>query len=418
LIPASKVPGSRAFVLTVSGTGFAHDAILQWNGSSRPTTFVSQAELQAKILASDIATAGTASVTVLNPGVGVSNVVYLPIRRPSTTFKGTQDRSFHPKAKELAVGDFNHDGKLDVVTANSTTQVVTSLGNGDGTFAAPITTLTTWRIFNLAAADFNEDGNLDLLAAVNKYQVAIFYGNGDGTFTQGPLSPYAGLGTSFAIADLNGDGKLDFVEGQPDELSGATMFVYLNNGADTFAAAWEYSPAGATFTTLSAIGDFNGDAVLDFANSGYAFLGTGSGTFTSNSFCCIDMIDSAATADLNGDGILDVVTDRGAVSLGLGDGGFDQISDLRFFGFNVALGDVNGDGKLDMVIRDEDLNNQMHLEILLGNGDGTFQSAITFNLPPSNGEQQFDQMRLGDFNGDGRLDVIVGANPTFLLLQK
>src|SRR6266852_6751742 len=87
LVPTTVVPGSAAFTLTVNGTGFVSGSVVNWNGSARATTFVSNSQLSASILASDIATASTASVTVVNsnPGGGVSNVVFFSVTLPASS---------------------------------------------------------------------------------------------------------------------------------------------------------------------------------------------------------------------------------------------------------------------------------------------------------------------------------------------
>jgi len=210
------------------------------------------------------------------------------------------------------------------------------------------------------------------------------------------------------------------IVGEPDQLAGQAVEVLMNNGDGTFHGSWGYSPCCVSFTGLSAVGDFNGDGKLDFANYGIVFLGNGDGTFTTDNVIYVDTNYALAAADLNGDGVLDLVSDRGAVALGNGDGTFTQISDPFFGGINVSLGDMNGDGILDMVLRAIPLqgSGDQSLEIMFGNGDGTFQSPTSGAIAPSNGDGQFDQMRLGDFNNDGKLDVIVGAKRTFLMLQK
>src|SRR5439155_11032187 len=78
LVPDAAAPGGAGFTLTVNGTGFVSGASVNWNGSARTTTFVSNSQLTASILASDIATANTGSITVMNPspGGGSSNVVF------------------------------------------------------------------------------------------------------------------------------------------------------------------------------------------------------------------------------------------------------------------------------------------------------------------------------------------------------
>ena len=421
LIPASKAPGSGAFTLTVTGTGFQPASVVQWNRSPRNTTFISQGKLQASISGSDLASATTATIAVVNPapGGGRSNDVYFPVRQSSVVFRGSRDRNFEPSSKAIAVGDFNNDGTLDVAEKNGL-QILTYLGYGDGTFTSAITSSTTSGITRLLAADFDGDGNLDLLAADEKHELVVFHGNGDGTFSQGPATIALGIGIAFAAADFNGDGMLDVVVGEPDQLAGPEVDVLINNGNGSFHGSWGNSPCCVSFTGSSAIGDFNGDGKLDFVNSGLVFLGNGDGTFTTDNVFYVDMNYSVVAADVNGDGVLDLVSDRAAVALGNGDGTFNQISDPFFTGINVALADMNGDGILDMVLRKIPVtgSGDQSIDIMFGNGDGTFQNATSGPIAPSNGELQFDQMRLGDFNNDGKLDVIVGAKRTFLLLQK
>ena len=419
LIPASVAPGGGGFTLTVTGTGFASTAVVQWNRSARATTFVSASKLQATITASDVARAGTASVSVVNPapGGGPSNIVYLPIRQSSTVLRGARDRNFVPISREIAIGDFNNDGNLDVAVANAGPRIDIYLGNGDGTFRAPVSTVITEAIQYLVAADFDGDGNLDLLAyGATQSRVAVLFGKGDGTLTQGPTTAVAS-GLAFAVADFNGDGILDFVEGEPDSFGGPSLEVYLGNENGTFRPSASFEPCCFNFTTLSAIGDFNGDGKLDFVNSDQVFLGRGDGTFTTDSVPYTDMNFAVATADVNGDGNLDLISDRGAVSLGYGNGTFLQTNDLFFTGSDVVLADLNGDGRLDMVML-AILGDSQQIEVLLGNGDGSFQKPILAPAGISAGGTQFDRLRLGDFNNDGKLDVIVGAKGTVLVLQK
>jgi len=143
LIPASVAPGGPTFTLTVNGTGFVSGSTVNWNGSPRSTAFVNASQLTATILSTDIATASTASVTVVSPtpGGGTSNVVFLPVREPASFVSFSSD-SFETQLStyRMAVADFNKDGIQDMAVGlydnPSNFRAISILGGkGDGTFS-------------------------------------------------------------------------------------------------------------------------------------------------------------------------------------------------------------------------------------------------------------------------------------------
>jgi hypothetical protein len=429
LVPAGVVPGSGEFTLVANGTGFAPGAALYWNGSPRVTIVNSSSSLQAIINAADVAKEGTASVTVVNPapGGGTSNAVFFPVREPAAAV----GLAITPRFSEgvAAVGDFNNDGKLDVAVGEysyngyeGTGSVSVYLGNGDGTFSAPIVTSVPFGVQVLVPANVNSDGNLDLL--VSQYPsnessapMVVFLGNGDGTFTQGvQLS-----GTPTAVGDWNGDGNLDLVL---EELYVESSFssVYLGDGQGNFTLSqyqignggYDNGPAGAT-----AVGDFNGDGKLDLAFEGVAIdLGNGDGTFQDPVYYTPEYSGyGIAVADVNNDGKLDIVTSGLSVLLGNGDGTFTPYGGVNVgVGDTVTLGDFNGDGQLDAAVSNTNGGLTLTLDILLGNGNGTFQNPTAYLI--SNSVSTNVSVAIGDFSGDGRIDFVEsGGTDTMLLLQ-
>jgi len=438
LVPDARVPGGSAFALTVRGTGFVSGSVVNWNGSPLATTFVSASQLTASVPASDIAKASTASVTVLSPGPGggTSNVVFLEVT-VSTSPIGLIPSSFGAgfSAFSVATGDFNRDGKLDLAVVNSGgNNVSVLLGNGDGTFQSHVDYPTGTQPSSVAIGDFNGDGKLDLAVANENCpsspcgvgSLSILLGNGDGTFQ--PAVDYATGGPapySVVVGDFNQDGKLDLAVANSGPPTPSDVSVLLGNGDGTFQPAVSYS-AGEVPAAL-AVGDFNRDGKLDLAVVDFScgtpcgrvivLLGNGDGTFQSPvSYDAGAQPISVAVGDFNGDGKLDLVVANNSSSnvsvlLGNGDGTFKAPVNYSVPGdaVSVAVGDFNGDGIPDLVVADNNIS------LLLGNGDGTFRAAVNYPAGSSPNSEA-----VGDFNGDGRLDLAVadsGSTTVSVLLQ-
>jgi len=430
LVPMSVAPGSNGFTLTINGTGFASDAVVNWNGSPRVTAVISSSTVQATITSADVANAGTASVTVTNPAKRsrTSNVAYFLIRDKSAKVAFSIDPHLNAPGA-IAVGDFNGDGKLDVaVGENGIIDIY--LGKGDGTFQKPIQNSINFAPNFMVAADVNNDGKLDLLASNSLagdggVNVTVLLGDGTGHLTQG--NTYFGendSGGPLAVGDLNGDGNLDFVISGESTGLGITV-AFLGNGDGTFqlkTAIAAYCIGGPV------LGDFNGDGKLDLAvPNGFdasevlVCFGNGDGTFQNCSSYDSKLVATAVTAaDVNGDGKLDLITDGVAVLLNNGDGTFSlgptqQVSTLGGNMNPIAIGDFNGDGVLDVAVMDVFSSySQQNVAVLLGRGNGAFRNPIEF---AAGSVEFFAGLAVGDFDGTGDLGVVAAGSQTLLLLQ-
>jgi hypothetical protein len=343
-----------------------------------------------------------------------------------------------------AIADLNADGSLDVVVPNANSGTVgVLLGNGHGWFAAPL-------IYNsgaggpasVAIGDVNGDGIPDIVVANNANSacgIGVLLGNGDGTFK--PAVTYGSSAVcqahSIVLADLNGDGKLDVAVAVYQNVA-----VLLGNGNGTFQPAVTYGWGGGSGTSWGpnslAVADLNGDHKLDLVvatgNSNYpngsgtvaVLLGKGDGTFQPavdyDSGGGLDSYASTlALADLNGDGKPDIAVHNHNLSSlyatvgvlqGNGDGTFQPAVPYATGGLSwgsVVIGDVNADGKPDLVVANECVSSTCktgNAGVLVGNGDGTFQAAVAYSI---------GGLSLGaavaDVNGDGKLDIVV-TTPT------
>ena len=269
LTTAATLPGGGAYTLTVRGSGFVSGSTVNWNGGGLATTFVSSSVLTALVPASNLATPSTATITVTSPapGGGTSNFEYFIAQDPvSQNYFSSQSITGNANLTSPIVGgDFNNDGKLDIIVASGP-NVYVLLGNGNGTFGT----------------------------------------------ARGSVGPSNSVITGIHTADINGDGTLDLIINGKRGTTGlvATM---LGNGDGSFQAPVETDFSGAVSSSV-VVGDFNNDGILDVAlvSAGYVktLLGNGNGTFTVGTpsyFSTYAGRDGIACADFNADGILDLV---------------------------------------------------------------------------------------------------------------
>jgi len=427
LRPDAAAPGSPGFTLTVSGTGFVPASLVYWNGSPRSTTFVSQSKIQALIFASDVSTPRTVSVTVASSPGGSSNVVFFEVAYPRSWAALSAPVRFAAGAgpSSLATGKFNGDNKLDLAVVNTNSDNVSILlGNGNGTFQPDVNYSVGSSPSSVAVGDFNRDGKLDLAVANNgSSNVSILLGNGNGTFKPAVDYNAGQYPSSVAVGDFNRDGKLDLAV---TNMGSNNVDVLLGNGDGTFKAAVSYN-VGLN-PVLVVVGDFNGDGRMDLAitnndsNNISILLGNGNGTFqTAKNYSAGQTPASMVVGDFNGDGRLDLAVANVAsnnanvsVLLGNGDGTFRAPVSYATGGYEptLVLGDLNGDGKLDLAVADIGSND---VTVLYGKGDGTFQPTVKYGT----GQNNAVAIALGDFNGDGKLDLAVpdGSSTVSIMLQ-
>ena len=328
----------------------------------------------------------------------------------------------------VAIGDVNGDGKADIITTNYSSNNISILpGNGDGTFGVKTDVAVNLYPDSVALGDLDSDGDLDIVTGNGNRNynywvdssLSILANNGDVSFTRNDITlPYY-IGTqALELTELNADGDLDIVISGSGYGNSGQMSVLLGSNGSSFGTRTDYNTGYAPHSL--AVGRLNQDLSFDvvtansYSNNVSVFPGNGNGSFgTRRDFPVGSSPQSVAVGDLNGDGNSDIITANAnyssrnvSVLFGDSNGNFGiptNYSVGNFTPLSVALGDVDNDSDLDVVVSVTGSANQVSVLF----NDGTGSLILKENVTVSSGPIA---AALRDLDLDGDLDLVTVNN--------
>ncbi|HEV7734526.1 MAG TPA: FG-GAP-like repeat-containing protein [Candidatus Binatia bacterium] len=346
-------------------------------------------------------TTGEAAAVTPVPG-GETDVGLITLAIPEGQLYPGLEIAMNDRPRAVRVVDVDADGRLDLVAVDDRAATLTvARGTGNRGFAAIQTTEIGYGARDLVVADLDGDDVLDV-ATANQFSddVSILHGIGGGAFVEVARVPVVEGPLALGAADLDGDHVLDLavLQSTPRHVG-----IYLGNGDGTFRAGQVLTMSGTGTSRNLVIADLSGDGRPDLlCGTGVYFLGNGDGTFGTVRSTALTSAVSAAAGDLNRDGRMDIVLAdfaRLVVQLGTGGGNFGPSRPLAFdrFAAHVAIADVHGFGFLDILVADGGGD----VLVYTGDGAGNFPFAEPFPAGSSP-----DWVEAADVDSDGRVDLV------------